>query len=54
MNCKKCGGPTEGYKCDVCGEESEAHVESHKCGGAHCMPKCAACGQAEAKCTCAS
>lgn len=53
MNCKKCGEATEGYKCDVCGEESKTHVETHHCGGEHCVPKCAACGEAETKCTCA-
>ncbi|MEY4747738.1 MAG: hypothetical protein RLZZ416_787 [Candidatus Parcubacteria bacterium] len=52
MNCKKCGGPADGHKCDVCGEESEAHVDTHKCGGEHCVPKCAACKEAETKCTC--
>ena len=23
---KKCNGPTEGFKCDVCGEESPVHA----------------------------
>ncbi len=50
--CIKCGGPTEGFKCDICGAESEVHVEDHKCGGEHCMPKCKGCGEAQVKCTC--
>jgi len=52
MNCKKCEGPTSGYKCDICGEESVAHVETHTHGGAHCMPKCTGCNEAEVKCSC--
>ena len=52
MSCKKCGGETEGHKCDVCGAESKEHDPQHKCGGEHCMPKCKACSEAEAKCTC--
>ena len=52
MACKKCSGATEGYKCDVCGEESKEHNETHRCGGEHCVQKCAACKQAETKCTC--
>jgi hypothetical protein len=50
--CIKCGGPTEGFKCDICGAEAEVHVEDHKCGGEHCMPKCIGCGEAQVKCTC--
>ena len=52
--CKTCNGPTEGFKCDVCGEESPVHAADHKCGGEHCMPKCSGCGQAEVKCMCGS
>ena len=52
MNCKKCEGPTDGYKCDMCGEESLARVETHACGGSHCVPKCKKCSEAESKCTC--
>ena len=51
--CTKCGGPTEGYKCDLCGAESAVHVETHRCGGPHCMPKCERCEEAEVLCTCA-
>jgi hypothetical protein len=50
--CTKCGGGTEGYKCDVCGAESPVHVEAHRCGGPHCMPKCERCEEAEVLCTC--
>ncbi|MBI4162808.1 MAG: hypothetical protein HY513_03930 [Candidatus Aenigmarchaeota archaeon] len=52
MACKKCGGKTKGFKCDICSATSDHHVESHKCGGKHCMPMCGACGQAEKKCKC--
>jgi len=51
-NCKICGGETNSYKCDMCGEESITHDENHGCGGEHCMPKCAGCNEAEIKCTC--
>jgi hypothetical protein len=50
--CTKCGGGTEGYKCDVCGAESRVHVEAHRCGGPHCMPKCERCEESEVLCTC--
>lgn len=50
--CSKCGGATEGYKCDACGEESAAHDPNHKCGGDHCVAKCTGCDQAHTKCTC--
>ncbi len=50
--CTKCSGPTEGFKCDICGVEAEVHVEDHECGGEHCMPKCKGCGEAQVKCTC--
>lgn len=54
MECLKCGGPCEGYKCDMCGAESLEHDPSHSCGEDHCMPKCTACGEAETKCACES
>lgn len=50
--CSKCGGETEGYKCDICGAESATHDDKHACGSEHCMPKCKACGQAQVKCPC--
>lgn len=52
MTCSKCGGETDGYKCDMCGIESAKHIPTHKCGGEHCMPKCKACSQAQVKCPC--
>ncbi|MFA6338581.1 MAG: hypothetical protein WCW87_00765 [Candidatus Paceibacterota bacterium] len=51
-HCKTCGGATEGYKCDVCGDESSEHIEEHPCGNSHNMPKCAECNEAEIKCSC--
>lgn len=50
--CVKCGKETEGFKCDMCGAESEVHDQAHKCGGEHCTPKCKSCGEAQVKCTC--
>ena len=50
--CRTCKGQTKGFKCDVCGAESPVHVESHRCGGEHCIPKCTACYEAETNCTC--
>ncbi len=50
--CIKCGGPTEGFKCDICGAIADVHVEDHTCGGEHCMPMCKGCGEAQVKCTC--
>lgn len=52
MNCKTCNGPTDGYKCDVCGAESAAHDPHHGCGADHCMAKCTGCNEAEVKCPC--
>lgn len=53
MACKKCGGETSGFKCDMCGVEAATHDDAHVCGGEHCMPKCVGCSEAEAKCACA-
>jgi len=50
--CKKCKKEVSGFKCDICGSESDTHVDNHECGGDHCMPKCTGCGEAEAKCSC--
>lgn len=50
--CKTCKGETHGYKCDMCGAESDSHDASHACGGDHCMSKCEGCGEAEVKCSC--
>lgn len=52
--CKTCGGPTEGYKCDMCGAESQGHDPKHMCGGEHCMQKCKECNEAEVNCICES
>ncbi len=52
MECTKCGGSAEGYKCDQCGAESASHDAGHACGGEHCMPKCTGCDEAQANCTC--
>jgi len=54
MECSKCGGPSEGYKCDMCGAEAMEHDISHDCGSDHCMPKCLGCDEAEMNCTCES
>lgn len=52
MECKNCSGSTEGYKCDMCGAESENHDDKHVCGGDHCVAKCSSCNEAETKCIC--
>ena len=52
MGCGKCGGATKEWKCDVCGAISDEHVESHSCGGEHCVQMCAACSEAETNCKC--
>ena len=53
MECSICQGPTDGYKCDMCGAEFEHHDSGHECGGDHCMPKCAGCDEAQVNCICA-
>ena len=50
--CKKCGGDTKGFRCDICGAESLKHQDSHGCGGEHCVAKCVECGEAETRCDC--
>lgn len=52
QECAKCSGPTEGFRCDMCGEESGIYRGDHSCGPHHWMAKCTACGQAEANCIC--
>lgn len=54
MKCAKCGDKTEGWKCAICGEESEEHDEEHLHEGSdrYCMPKCVSCGEADACCAC--
>jgi len=50
--CIKCNGPTEGFKCDICGSDAEVRLEDHKCGGEHCMPKYKSREEAQVKCVC--
>ncbi len=50
--CTRCGQGTTGYKCDMCGAESDMHDEQHACGGEHCVKKCVPCNEAESKCSC--
>lgn len=50
--CTKCGQHTAGFKCDMCGAQSDEHDDKHPCGGDHCVAKCVACNEAETKCTC--
>lgn len=50
--CQKCGMDAEGYKCDMCGVESQEHDSNHDCGGDHCLLKCSGCGEAETNCSC--
>ncbi len=56
MKCAKCGGPAVGWKCAVCGAESDEHDSKHVHGepasDRQCMPKCQACGKAESLCGC--
>lgn len=50
--CTSCSGPTEGFKCDICGAQSDNHDDNHGCGSEHCMPKCQGCNEAQVKCSC--
>jgi hypothetical protein len=50
--CVKCGKGTEGYKCEVCGNEGMGKDMPHVCGDEHCLVKCKDCNEAESKCTC--
>lgn len=52
FNCRRCGGATDGYKCDKCGYEMKERDIKHSCGDKHCLSKCQACGQAESDCKC--
>lgn len=56
MKCAKCGMEAKGWKCAICGAESEQHDASHTHGepasDRNCMPMCTGCKQAEALCTC--
>lgn len=50
--CIKCDNETVGFKCDICGAESDEHDDAHEHGGEHCMPKCAGCNEAQVNCSC--
>ena len=56
MKCAKCDMEAVGWKCAMCGHESEEHDHNHKHGepasDRHHMPKCVGCGEAEVNCTC--
>ncbi|MBI2056210.1 MAG: hypothetical protein HYT37_02425 [Candidatus Sungbacteria bacterium] len=52
QKCKNCHKDTMGHKCDMCGEEAEAHNADHSCGGNHCVGKCSGCSEAETNCKC--
>lgn len=54
MDCPKCGGETDGWKCAICGEEAEEHDPSHRHAGSdrYCTLKCAGCGKPDVHCTC--
>jgi hypothetical protein len=52
--CAKCGGPTDGWKCAICGSVASNHDEHHLHAGSdrYCTLRCAACQQADVYCTC--
>ena len=56
MKCAKCDMDAKGWKCAICGDESDEHDESHTHGtppsDRHCMPKCTGCDKAEVLCDC--
>lgn len=54
MECAKCKGETEGWKCSICGSESDTHDPEHKHAGSdrYCAPKCKGCGESDVKCGC--
>lgn len=56
MECAKCNMEAKGWKCAICGEESDQHDPNHKHGtpasDRHCMPKCTGCDKPEVHCTC--
>lgn len=56
MDCPKCGGQTEGWKCAVCGSESSEHDPNHKHADSdrYCTMKCKDCNKADMHCDCAS
>lgn len=53
MECAKCQGEVEGYKCAVCGFESDEEDSDHLHDGrCHHFPKCAGCSECEVHCKC--
>jgi hypothetical protein len=56
MKCAKCNMEAKGWKCAMCGHESEDHDHNHKHGDPasdrHHMPKCVGCDEAEVNCSC--
>jgi hypothetical protein len=54
MECPKCGGPTAGWKCAICGSESDEHDAKHLHAGSdrYCTLLCQGCGEADVHCTC--
>lgn len=53
--CPKCGGPTAGWKCAICGVEADEHDPNHLHAGSdrYCTLLCQGCGEADVACTCA-
>ncbi len=54
MECPKCGGPTAGWKCAICGSESNEHDVKHLHADSdrYCTLLCQGCGEADVHCTC--
>lgn len=54
MNCPKCHGEAEGWKCAICGAEAGEHDPNHKHEGSdrYCTMKCKGCGEADVHCNC--
>ena len=49
--CIMCRGKVKGFKCDVCGFESDLHDALHEHQG-HQVSKCEECQEPETKCNC--
>ncbi|HEX6977330.1 MAG TPA: hypothetical protein VF185_03155 [Patescibacteria group bacterium] len=53
MNCAKCKGEAEGYKCAICGEEAEkSEGHEHEGSDRYMTAKCKNCGEADVHCSC--
>lgn len=54
--CVKCEGATAGWKCAICGAESDEHDPDHLHGGSdrYCTLLCRGCGESDVHCTCAA